>query len=264
MRSKRVFGICNCVALYDWDPETTDLKGWFQYMETWAEEIGQPWESIGLGLSIRLMQFKNGKRKFEKMDFQGTPHILLLGGVSEPGTNSNWKTYASFSNKENNLRKTLELCFSDDLAPFSKEILKKYLQSLLTFADFKYGICYQRGFNFGPADYASGTIGVYSGFDISREEEDRIGAWSHEYEFSDGSYRTGLLRDVYPFNILVDTHLTETVGDKTLEAWIDSDSTHGTLEKITDTHWLWSIDAENIPAAQEALQKAGLLLCYKV
>ena len=252
--------LCNCIALYDYSPDHCDLKGWFEYMEKWAEDIGTPWESLGSNLSRKLMLYKNGKKKIEKSDYNKDLNIELYGGVSEPGTHLNWKTCSSFFMEEDGLRHSLKLCFPENSKIFNKENLATVLNSLLSFGDFKYGICYQRPYNMGPSLYIGGSLG---GINLSLQERDQIGKWKNEYCFDDGNYRTGLLRDVYPFNIFVQTHLNEKVGKQTLEQWINNDPRHGVLEKITDNHWLWSIAPENIPAAQETLQEAGLLLCYK-
>jgi hypothetical protein len=253
--------LCNCIALYDYNPEKCNLKEWFQYMDQWADEIDIPWESIGSNLGRKLLLYKNGIRKYEKLEYIGIDNMSMFGGVSEPGTYLDWKTYTHFSTKGEGLRGTMGLCFPDTQKPFTQENLIPILKSLLKFADFKYGIGYQRPYNMGPSLYVSGSLG---GIDLPEKEERKIGQWKRSYIFDDGNYRTGLLRDVYPFNILVNTHLTEPVGHKTLEAWIDSDPRHGVLDKITHSHWLWSVEPQHIPLAQEALQKAGLLLCYKV
>jgi hypothetical protein len=115
-----------------------------------------------------------------------------------------------------------------------------------------------------PDEYAGGGNGTINNKSLSDEEEKKIGRWMHVYNFTDGKYRTGLLRDVYPHNIFVETHLSQMVGDQTLRAWIEANATHGRLEKLTSEHWIWSLDPDQIPHAQEALQEAGLLLCYKV
>lgn len=245
------------MVLYDYSPDKCDLKGWFQYMEKWADDIGIPWESIGISTSNKLIQFKNGKRKIEKNNFDGITEIELLGGVLEPGTHLSWRTYAFFPKKS---RGKSYVCFPDSQKLFTKQVMIYYLVNLLSFGDFKYGICYQRPYNMGPALYAGGALG---GIDLPREEETKIGSWNRKYNLNPHYYRTGLLRDVYPFNVLIETHLKEKIGHQTLEDWIKSTPSHGSLDKLTSSHWLWSIDNECIPAAQETLQEAGLLLCYK-
>lgn len=251
----------NCIALYDWTPESTDLKGWFHYMEEWAHDINISWDSIGLGISKKLLLFKNGKRKIEKLNFQGVPHVLLTGGVDEPGTYTNWKIDAFISNQSK--KSESYLCFDNNLAPFTFEVLTGFLRKLLSFADFKYGICYQRSNLYGPSSYAGGTIEIYGDLELPYDEEKKIGNWMRKYTFDNG-YRTGLLRDVYPFSILVDQHLSESVGNKSFKEWVESDPTHGSLTKITADHYLWAVDPIHIPLVQETLQQAGFLLCYKV
>jgi hypothetical protein len=256
--------LCNCIALYDYSPDHCDLKHWFYYMDAWAEKIGIPWESIGSNLSRKLLLYKNGKKRIEKSDFNRELNIEIYGGVSEPGTYLDWQTCANFFIKDNGLRHTAVLCFPESQKTFSQENLISFLKELLKSGNFKYGICYQRPYNLGPEAYAGGTNQVSAKGVLDDTKRKKISTWFHEYIFDDGAYRTGLLRDVYPFNLLIDVHLREKVGKSTLEAWINSDPKHGALEKITDIHWLWSIEPEHIPIAQEALQEAGLLLCYKV
>jgi hypothetical protein len=253
--------MCNCIALYDFTAEKTDVKSWFYFMDNWVQNVGIPWESAS-NLSGKLILYKNARKKYEKLDFQDIDSLGLLGGVSEPGTHLDWKTCNSLSVPKNGLSGESYLCFPNDELSFTAENLRAILKQLLECADFKYGICYQRPYNLGPAAYASGT---FAGLDrLSEEEADRIWLWSKKYFLNPHYYRTGLLRDVYPHNILIDQHLSEKVSDATLGEWIKSSPNHGTLEKITEHHWLWSIDPQHIPVAQEVLQEASLLLCYKV
>jgi hypothetical protein len=254
--------LCNCITLYDFTAEKTDVKSWFYFMDSWANEVGIPWESLGSKLSRKLVLYKNGKRKIEKNSFDTDLSIETYGGVSEPGTHLDWKTCNSLSVPKNGLSGESYLCFPNDAMLFTTDNMRAILKQLLECADFKYGICYQRPYNMGPELYAGGALG---GKTISDAEEDKIGYWAREYgRLKDGNYRTGLLRDVYPHNILIDQHLSEKVSDATLGEWIKSSPNHGTLEKITEHHWLWSIDPQHIPVAQEVLQEASLLLCYKV
>jgi hypothetical protein len=261
MKKQKKIEWCNTIVLYDMDITDQTFKDYFQSMEKWAEDVQIPWESIGLTTSQKLILFKNGKKKLEKTDFQGIEDIELLGGVSEPGTHLNWESYSCLNSKR---KGEFVLSFLDTKLGFSKALLLPIIQEILTFSQPRYGIIYQRDYENGPHLYASGCNSGLGYSDEELVERRKITSWSDEYDFDDGKYRTGLLRDVYPFNILVHTHLTEPVGGRTLEAWIDSNPRHGVLDKITNSHWLWSVDPEHIPLAQEALQEAGLLLCYKV
>jgi hypothetical protein len=251
------------IALYDYTPESVNFRKFFDLMEGMAELVEIPWTSLGLGGRLKLMTFKGGRKKIERdLSVLGDASSLsLLGGTSETGTNLDWKTSASFSNRK---RDELCFCFEKRFIDESKVSLELMLKNLLTCADFQYGIVFERLYNHMPDGYAGGANGTRDNKRLSDEERKKIGRWMHQYRFEDGDYKTGLLRDVYPHNIFVETHLTQRVGNQTLRAWIESGASHGRLEKLTNQHWLWSLDPDQIPHAQEILQEAGLLLCYKV
>lgn len=134
---------------------------------------------------------------------------------------------------------------------------------MLNFADFKYGIYFKRSWYQGPEWYPYGIVSHYPKHSLTEIEEDQINRWRVAYNHPQGSYQTGQLRDIYPGNILVDVHIQQSVGSKSLHEWIESNAKHGMLEKITDQHWYWAVDEEHIPYVQEALQPYGFLLCYK-
>jgi hypothetical protein len=262
MKKQKEIILCNNIVLYDLEVTRTTFEEYFKWIQTWAEKTNIPWEAIGLPQAKKLILFKNGKRRLEKNGFgEELDSLELYGGGPEPGTNENWLTYSSIEGLK---KGEIVVSFVDFKLPFQKEVILSLLKDILQWCQPKYGIIYQRDYEKGPYFYASGCICGIGHSDAELIERSKISNWSKQYRSNNGAYRTGLLRDVYPFNLLIDIHLGEKVGKSTLEAWINSDPKHGALEKITDTHWLWSIEPEHIPIAQEALQEAGLLLCYKV
>lgn len=245
--------------MYDFTPESCDLQGWLTYMEEWAEQVGIPWETMGGTGSKKLIQFKNGKRKLEKNGFVNIEGFSIDGGVSEPGTTANWQTAAYFYPVDN----YLYFCFLEDIVDFTKPELQPIIQHLLKFTGSKYGIAYQREYLKGPYWYALGVIGTAGKIEIPKSESELISKWRIEYRHSDGDYYTGLLRDVYPYNLLTEAHLQQKVNGANLEQWINKTPQHGTLDRITDQHWLWSVPSDYIPVIQKELYPSGLLLCYK-
>ncbi|MFN7365314.1 MAG: hypothetical protein ACK5TR_05165 [Alphaproteobacteria bacterium] len=256
-------------ALYDYPARTADLQAFWRIMMDFSEKTGTPWGSLGLGGKAKYLTFKGGASRVIKKDLsglEGQESFSLLGGVSEAGTSTDFqvstgiekehKTYASFVNH------TTYLSFPSYLIEEKNIDLKEILKELLSCAPFQYGIIFEMRYASYPDAYTYGGLVNVNYWD--HERNDLIDKWSKVYGLSGGTYRTGLLRDVYPHNILVDTHLSERVGPTTLGAWIQKDPARGTLEKITDTHYLWSIGPADIPPIQEALQDAGLLLCYKL
>jgi hypothetical protein len=235
-----------------------------------SQKIGIPWETLGISQKPKLFTFKSGFSRIIKKDFSGMSDIedlTLMGGVKEPGTHLWWQTNADITRTDSLCTQyTTYFSFASYLLSEKKLEISSFVKKLLTIAAFKYGIVFEMVYAYSPNGYAFGGIIDKRSNQYPRdfEKDDLIRKWMDIYASPGKAYRTGLLRDVYPHNILVDTHLNERVGHMTLDAWIQRDPTRGTLEKITDTHYLWSINPADIPPIQEALQDAGLLLCYKL
>ncbi|MBM3469095.1 MAG: hypothetical protein FJX71_06670 [Alphaproteobacteria bacterium] len=252
--------LCNVVALYDLEAEKCNLPGWFDFMVNWFESIGETPQAMGLPTSQKLIRFESGKRKLEKNGFQGIEDIHLMGGVSEAGTNLNWKTSVEICLRKKGF---LYICFDDVIQLLNKDYITKLVKDLSRFCNFKYGIAYQREFTKGPDWYVNGIIEGISRTPENNIEREKIACWFKKYSVNN-HYKTGLLRDIYLYNILTRTHLDQRVKGQTLEQWILQNATHGDLQSVTDRHWLWSLKPTQIPIVQEILQEADLLLCYKL
>jgi len=252
--------ICNVIALYDFEEEGRDLRGWFKYMERWFESIGVIPDTMGLTTSKKLIQYKSGKRKLEKYGFSDIKAISVLGGVSEAETNLNWKISTEICYRNKGL---FYVCFDDAIHSLTKDYILKLVKDLSQFCPFKYGIGYQREFTKGPDWYVSGIIEGIKRTPENNREREQIGCWFKKYAVNN-RYKTGLFRDIYPFNILTSSHLVQKVQNQSLGNWIRQNPGHGNLAQVTNHHWLWSLAPTQIPDAQESLQKSGLLLCYKV
>jgi hypothetical protein len=98
---------------------------------------------------------------------------------------------------------------------------------------------------------------------IADGERKAMGDWMRAYSYHDSPYKTGLFRDIYPFNFITPVHLQQPVRGSTLEEWVGLDPAHGTLHPLSATQWMWAVEESHIPAVQEVLEKAGLLLCYQ-
>ncbi len=253
--------IARTFCFYNVKETQNSIQNLFTYFEPFAEKFAQPWGALGITGKQKLLQFKTGKRKLEKMNFEGIDSFNLLGGVDEPGTHLNWKINVGvdFGRYSRSINFSYPADFDIDHQAFGVQLIKDVSQ----FCDFEYGIGFERRYVWGPDMYCSGTISTGSRLEVPDPERKQITAWGNAYKFSDGKYKVGDFRDVYPYNMLTEPHLIRQVGPQTLKDWILSNPQHGVLEKVTDKHWLWSIDPEQIPAIQEALEPTGMLLCYK-
>jgi hypothetical protein len=248
-------------CFYNIEETQNSIQNLFTYFEQMAEKFGYPWGSLGVGGGLKLLQYKTGKRKLEKMNYETKDPVVLLGGVDEPGTNLNWKLNfeMGFSQYSRSINFSYPADFDIDHHAFGLQLIKDISQ----FCEFEYGIGFERRYVWGPHMYCLGAIYTGSREEVPDPERKQITCWMNKYGYPDGKYKVGDLRDIYPYNMLTEPHLLRQVGSQNLKDWILSNPKHGTLEKVTDKHWLWSIDPEQIPMIQETLEPTGILLCYK-
>ena len=241
------------IVFYDFKAEDCDIEALYHKIRPYADIFHVEWTSMGWSGRRKMLHYNHNK--LLKVDFNKIDSVGIYGGQQEKGTNNLYKIAAEIEQRYRHFT----FCYADK-GPINKEFFVNVIKDIAPILDFQYGIIAES--DRGPINaYFDGTIQG----DISKEEAERTTKWRNEYLFEDGDYRTGDLRDIYPFNILTEAHLTRDVGGgKNLRQWIESSSDHGELEKVTDRHWLWSVPDEKIPAIQEALDPSGILLCYKV
>jgi hypothetical protein len=68
------------------------------------------------------------------------------------------------------------------------------------------------------------------------------------------------LRDVFPLNYLVDSHLSFRLGEQTLGEWIASSQARGLLTRLEPGLCCWSVPENRIPQVRAALEPSGLLV----
>jgi len=123
-----------------------------------------------------------------------------------------------------------------------------------------YGIAYRsasvsKGFN-----YAAGEnfVSVYP-FENSGAFKKEVPGRHNGQE----RYKGELLRMVYEVNLLNARHLELNVSGVTLGDWILQGYNNGVLEKISESIFVWVVQAGSLSAINEKLGKLGLLLAWK-
>lgn len=147
------------------------------------------------------------------------------------------------------------------LAGIDLDFLEEVIGQFSQIVQLRYGIGYVKQFEFGPCVYAHGMV---SGFGYSREDlikADRIGAWFRE-RMAGNRHLAGLLRDVYPLNVISEPHLSQRVEGLPLADWIRQLRLRGTLRSLPGGATLWRIDEANIESVRAPLADAGLLIAY--
>ncbi|OCG37883.1 hypothetical protein A9G29_11240, partial [Gilliamella sp. Fer2-1] len=70
------------------------------------------------------------------------------------------------------------------------------------------------------------------------------------------------LRMIYTANIINQHHLEIGVDNTTLKDWILSDTSHGTLEKLSNKLWLWQVPENELDNINYFLGQLGLLISW--
>lgn len=246
-----------CIALYDFDITQFKLKDWVQWGEQWMTTNGYPPNTMGLPHSGKFLRFNNGKKKLEKEQYKVSNIDFYAGG--EPGTDYAWKFAAYFAED----MKTTYICFGEDILSFNYEFLEQLLIRFCQFCSPRYGIGYLREKKYGPHYYAEGMSHGLKLAYLNEEhgkQREQINKWLNVYRGNEG-YKTGDLRDIYPFNVLSQPHLDRIINGSRFEDWVKATPERGQLKQISDTLWTWWVESDKIPAVREALAPSGMILC---
>lgn len=68
------------------------------------------------------------------------------------------------------------------------------------------------------------------------------------------------LRDVFPLNYLIDSHLSFQLGEQTLGEWITASQARGLLTNLERGLWCWSVPENIIRQVRSVLEPSGLLV----
>ncbi len=253
--------LANVISLHDFDSSESDVKGWFSYVVDWFRANGLEPTRIGLTGSLykgdKTIMFRNGLKRLEENDYKAVEGISLY---ATPPNHSIDMFDGIFSLVYRTRGKgDFVVCWDNQIAPFTKEYCQQLINDICAFLKPRYGYAFQRLFKQGPSFYPFGIIG---GDNLrNKEEEAKLIKWNNEYVMSDGSYKTGDLRDIYPLNILSEAHLKRTINGHPFKEWIEATPQRGTLERITDTLWTWWVEPDQIDSIRKALAPSGIILC---
>ncbi len=125
-----------------------------------------------------------------------------------------------------------------------------------------YGIGFFRRRGLGPSLYGVGlSYGQHAYSGPEYEEGVAITRWLSG-GFSDAVFNNGLLRDVYPYNLLTDRQLERDIDGRSLRAWIRAGRTRGRLHECREGYTLWTVDPGRVEALRQQLIPSGALHCW--
>ncbi|HJD59412.1 MAG TPA: hypothetical protein LFW20_01865 [Rickettsia endosymbiont of Omalisus fontisbellaquei] len=189
---------CNCIVLHDFLGENVKWQEWFEFVLSFytkhnLEPTRLAVNGTHYGNSVKTLTFRGGIKKLQKYNFKG---IEYLGFMAMPNTDDYTTNFiinsSLFPSQKNCKTSKVVICFDEKLEPFNKQSFEEISIKLHKFTNAKYGYFYRRHLRNSPASYPTGGNSPFI------DENDRVKCrkWELGYNYSDGSYRTGNLRDI--------------------------------------------------------------------
>lgn len=190
---------------------------------------------------------------------------ISLSSSTPPHDNvERWIADASFAVLSSG-KKVLSFMYDSRGIGIEIGLLADLVFRLSSLVQITYGYGFQRQFSKGPGYYIYDfQYGLDRASVEDREEARRINLWRDERVdyLSPGSFRhlSGLLRDVFPFNILTMPHLSQKVEGVRFDEWIAAREDRGRISPIAKDVWGWVVPDRLLPEIRTSLQAAGLLI----
>ena len=263
--------LANAIAFFDFEETNLNLREWFyitlQFYETHGliptiMDITGP---NGVKGNTNIL-VKNGAKKLEECLFKGV-NGFWIGATPSSNKHNTFISLMTLDLSLERQRKSFSLAWDPKIISFKYENMIKVFKDFYSFFKPRYGYGFQRAFSQSPGAYAEGIIMGLNPYikdpllkQKIKKEREKIGKWSHNYIMSDGDYKTGDLRDIYPYNLICKAHLERKVLGMSLEKWILSTNS-GTLESFETDRWIWYVPEDKIAKVREALSPTGIILC---
>jgi hypothetical protein len=249
-------GDCNCVALFDWE-RRIDPARWLPLAIALFDECRVSPDTCSViatrggnnkRIALRTLQRRidEGERPVSIQLFNTIPGYrqLIFG----------WRVSAGIDELDGC---SMRFSWDNELLRFDVDWVLKILREIARQCRLTYGFGYQLSFDRGPEVYA---LGMNASFEDGGEaEDDRIARWMRE-RIGQRRHLNGMLRDVYPLNIIGRRHLSGPVDGADLRAWIEASPQRGLLATIDDGIWLWEVPAESLLTVRQTLERAGRLI----
>jgi len=253
---------CVAYAFYGIQPEAEMLKSFYGELIEWFSSVECPPEKLGVdapGFSSKLIGFARGHSRLCKLDFAQVESIEMYSLLPDAEIPlSHWWATASISVDRT---PTFVLAARCSVAMLEDCGLTRLIESCIRNLNPAYGIGYHRNHDEGPAFYAIGiNYAQTPEQDASASDErESISRWG-DVGLVDEVYRVGFLRDVYPLNYLTEPQLTTRVGDQTLQEWISSSDSRGSLYDIENQMTRWKVPTDRIESVRGVLSEAGVII----
>ncbi len=252
---------CMAIAFYGVQADAETLGAFYAVLIDWFNAAGCPPDKLsvdGSGFGGKPVPFGNADKRLRKKGFSGVDSFDVYAMLPKGTTPTvDWWATASLSL---DYKPSFFVQARRSLASLEEPSVSNFVEKCVAALTPVYGIAYYRDHSRGPGFYAIGLNYVTPDNVIGDdpEELEAVSKWGY-VGLNSEVYRDGVIRDVYPYNYLTDPHLKMQVHGKTLESWISSDDSRGTLHKIGDQMMVWQVGSEQVESVRSLLAESGII-----
>lgn len=147
------------------------------------------------------------------------------------------------------------------LEPPDEEFLVRFIRHMAQEIDVSYGYFFSATKE-AAALYAVGITQCGTGEGAELPDQDADARWFNERVLPRSGHRykdQGFFRNIYPYNLINNNHLSVLVDGVTLEAKIRS-ANWGGLVRVGDMNWLWRVPPNSTSEIRAAIARSGHLI----
>lgn len=250
----------NVIALYDWEGSFA-FPDWLAIAQDLFVRCDVRPDKAKWGTSTDSEKEVSFEHLIEKSCQPSSRESVKVAGAmcTRPGFKQialGWNAQCSFHDWKN---RTSVFCWADSLWALDAQEVEALILAARQSLTGAYGIVYQRDFQKGPDMYAYGMSAGLGYSAVDMREANEIGAWMQE-RMGDKRYLTGMLRDVYPMNILTQRQLDFKVDNMSLVDWITQESWRGGLTDVSESGGIWIVDSQYLAQVRASLRNRGVLI----
>jgi hypothetical protein len=264
MPNREITNDCVGLGFYSVSPDSDAVNSFYGDLLAWFQGVGCPPDKLavlGKGFGRKPVSFAKAHARLSKQGFSAVKSFTVFAMLPDGIVPAlDWWAIATLD-LGLALRPYFALAAGASITTLEDDSLTRLIFSCVSNLKPMYGIGFTRSHNRGPWFYAAG---MHFGPPIpeDRDEALTISRWG-DFAVVKEVYKEGILRDVYPHNYLSEPQLTRRIGAQTIQEWILSNSSHGTLAKLDDRMMLWKVPPEHIIAIRNELWSFGIIFDWK-
>jgi hypothetical protein len=247
-----------CLALFDW----TDAVDSFALLQVGLNSFKAKSSDLG-----EIFLTKSEQANGRKISSKKLSEVIASKGE--------FSSIEAYPNGPDDFRKYFSIGLSSDgtrmltiTLPsnvFTAEDAERLVADMSLLGDLGYGIGFTQSAASSPSLHATGITHGQPSTPEEENEARRDSVWFMERISMKGKsprmrHKAGFLRDVYPLNVLNESHAKAVIDGQDLVSWIGESAVRGTLKPLSANNMLWVIPTVYLRHIRDSLSKGGLLL----